>query len=89
VEPHGLIIVEAMPTETPVVAHAAAGSAEVLKEPVTESLASDSIVKAFRHAIRRAINARYNPDAVGAAGRARALDQFTSQGHQRQCPRDV
>jgi starch synthase len=76
-EPFGLINLEAMACETPVVATAVGGIPEVVEDGVTGVLVPpgrpDALAAALRHVLDRPAEGR----AMGRAGRRRVEERFT------------
>jgi starch synthase len=82
-EPLGIVNLEAMACEAPVVASAVGGIPEVVQDGVTGILVpyDEAEPRAFEHALGDAINAMaadpVRAKAMGAAGRARAVAEFS------------
>lgn len=76
-EPFGLSIVEAMLSARPVLAHALGGPGDIVVDGATGWLLRDMTPGAVAAGLRRVLADRARWPAMGAAGRARALDRYT------------
>jgi glycosyltransferase involved in cell wall biosynthesis len=76
-EPFGLINLEAMACETPVVASAVGGILEVVEDGVTGLLVSPGRPEALADALRRVLEDRDLARALGQAGRRRVEERFS------------
>jgi glycosyltransferase involved in cell wall biosynthesis len=80
-EPFGLVVVEAMATATPVVATAHGGPCEIVVPGVTGLLVPPGDAEALAAAIRSLIVDPARTKAMGTAGRARAVEQYSSAAY--------
>jgi len=80
-EPFGLVVVEAMATGRPVIATAHGGPCEIVVDGVTGLLVPPGDVAALAGAIRRVTDDRTFAQAMGAAGRARAIERYSSTAY--------
>jgi glycosyltransferase involved in cell wall biosynthesis len=80
-EPFGLVAVEAGLAGRPVVASAAGGLPEVVDDGVTGLLVPQEDPAALAGALARVLRDRELATQLGAAGRARALEQFAMSRH--------
>lgn len=78
-ESFGLAPVEAMLMDRPVLAHACGGPAETVVDGITGWHIPDATEPAFAAGILRALADRPRWPSMGAAGRTRALSEFTTQ----------
>jgi glycosyltransferase involved in cell wall biosynthesis len=76
-ESFGFSVVEAMLMEKPVLAHALGGPAETVLDGVTGWHVAQPTVEAFRAGLERALADRPRWHDMGAAGRTRALGNFS------------
>jgi alpha-maltose-1-phosphate synthase len=76
-EPFGLINLEAMACETPVVASAVGGILEVVEDGVTGLLVPPGRPEALADALRRVLEDRDLARALGQAGRRRVEERFS------------
>ncbi len=76
-EPFGLSVVEAMMMGKPVLVHALGGPAETVLDGQTGWHVHEPTVEGFKAGLLRALGEREKWAAMGAAGRQRALEQFS------------
>lgn len=76
-ESFGFSVVEAMMMGKPVLAHALGGPAETILDGVTGWHVANPSVEAFREGLERALAEQARWREMGAAGRARALEEFS------------
>lgn len=75
-EPFGLSVVESMMQGKPVLAHAAGGPSETIKDGVTGWLMHDASPEAFRDGLLRVLKDRPSWPEMGRAARQHALAEF-------------
>jgi glycosyltransferase involved in cell wall biosynthesis len=75
-EPFGLVLVEAMATARPVVASRIGGITEVVVDGLTGELVPPGDWRAAASAVLRLLNDPARAQRMGAAGRARAMEEF-------------
>ena len=78
-EPLGLVLVEAMAMERPVVAYGDGGVPEVVVDGETGLLVPPGDVAALAQAVVRLVRDRPQREALGRAGRERVLARFTAE----------
>ncbi|MDA8376387.1 MAG: glycosyltransferase family 4 protein [Planctomycetia bacterium] len=76
-EPFGLSVVEAMMMGKPVLVHSLGGPAETVIDGQTGWHVHEPTVEGFKAGLLRALGEREKWAAMGAAGRQRALEQFS------------
>ena len=80
-EPFGLSVIEAMMMGTPVLVHALGGPAETVVDGDSGWHCRDPSVGGFERSLRRVIDERAKWAAMGAAARARAMAEYSSEAH--------
>lgn len=80
-EPFGLVVVEAMATGRPVIATAHGGPCEIVVDGVTGLLVPPKDPDALATAIRRVADDPTLAQAMGAAGRVRAIERYSSTAY--------
>lgn len=78
-EPFGIVAAEAMMRGTAVVASGAGGLREVVQDEVTGLLVPPGDAGALARALLRLLSSRDTAEAMGRAGRERALAEFTEE----------
>ncbi len=80
-EPFGLVVVEAMATARPVIATEHGGPCEIVVDGVTGLLVPPNDPDALASAIRRVCDDPALAQAMGAAGRARVIERYSSTAY--------
>lgn len=78
-EPFGMVIIEGMAMEKPVIASKAGGALDIVVDGETGLLVEMGDVKALGQAIRTLLGRQEQRRTMGLAGRARVEEQFTSR----------
>ena len=82
-ESFGFSVVEAMMMGKPVLVHALGGPAETVVDGVTGWHVQTPSIESFAEGIKRAISERDRWPAMGALGRARALEKYSMESFAR------
>ena len=78
-EPFGRVLIEAMATETPVIASRVGGVPEVVDHEINGYLLDPNDSEGWRDSINKLIHDESLRSRFGKAGRSKVLDKFTSQ----------
>lgn len=83
-EPFGLVILEALAAARPVIASAIAGPAEVISDGIDGLLTPPGDAPALAEALRALWRRPDRAQAMGRAGREKALTRYNAEGHYQQ-----